>query len=248
MIKNCQNCIHKNVCGLKEKYSQYINEMKFMKEKYPEMGFTTDCPSWMCETIINNEQCDNFKNEELFLKMKEVYEKQIEKLKRDNDKMTDIIDKKKSSQITFENEVGINKCDTCKYKKQAQNDIWNPLVRDGERIKNAKIFKSEDVKDKGTIKEPYEVTYINSEDTKEEVDKKLKEILGLEKGETKGNITLNNDGTVTFNNSSEIKTIPSNENNRGKRAERIGYLNLNNNNFQDNKELLDIIMSILLYQ
>lgn len=187
MIKNCQNCVHKNVCGLKEKYNQYVNEMKTMKEKYPEMGFTTDCPSWR-----------------------------------------------------FENEVGINKCDTCKYKKQAQDDIWNSLVRDGERV------KAEDIKDKGTIKEPYTVTYINREDTKEEIDKKLKEILGLDKGESKGNITLNNDGTVTFNNSSEIKTIPSNENNRGKRAERIGYLNLNNNNFQDNKELLDIIMSLLL--
>lgn len=120
MLKNCQNCIHKKVCGLKEKYNQYVNEMKVMKEKYPEMGFTTDCPSWR-----------------------------------------------------FENEVGVNKCNTCKYKKQVQDDRWNPLVHDGERIKNAKIFKTEDIKDREMIKEPYTVTYINREDTKEEIDNNM---------------------------------------------------------------------------
>ena len=87
-IKNCKTCIHKNVCGLKEKYNQYVNEMKVMKEKYPEMGFTTDCPSWR-----------------------------------------------------FENEIGVNKCNTCKYKKQAQDDMWFSLVRDGERIKNARLIR-----------------------------------------------------------------------------------------------------------
>lgn len=53
-FNNCRNCIHKRVeCGLRKKYTEYIQEMEKMMNKYPEMGYTLDCPSWIDEDIIN---------------------------------------------------------------------------------------------------------------------------------------------------------------------------------------------------
>ena len=86
---NCKECIHDRVCGLKEKYDQYIKEFNELNKKWDLFKPNPNCPEFTDKNLLRvNQKQDNwFNSKPLQNVTKTTYDAKAEEDKQNVDKV-----------------------------------------------------------------------------------------------------------------------------------------------------------------